>query len=79
MDFLLATSGKIRCASCNMRYRLSGLQRKTDATREVDFDEQFQKVVIDLPLRQLLTMQQIDTTSVTQKIDAIMLLKINKK
>ena len=70
MDFLLATSGKIRCASCNMRYRLSGLQRKTDATREV---------VIDLPLRQLLTMQQIDTTSVTQKIDAIMLLKINKK
>ena len=88
MDFLLATSGKIRCANCNMKYRLSDLQRKMDADREVDFDVRLQKVVIeDVPLRKLLTTQQIDTTTATQNIiehaifdiDTIMLLKIKKK
>ena len=85
IDFSLATSGKIRCANCNVKYRLSDLQRKMDADVEVDFDGELQKVVIeDLLLRKLLTMQQIDTTNATQNIiedtrldiDAIMFLKI---
>ena len=42
IDFSLITSGKIRCAICNVKYHLSDLQRKMDADIEVDFDGELQ-------------------------------------
>ena len=47
LDFSLTTSGEIRCADCNLIYRLTELQRKTGADMERDFDGEHQIVVIE--------------------------------